>query len=329
MKRAALVAAAFAALAFLSNPASAQPKDAREQARALGERGVALLNEGKYAEALSDLEKADGLYHATTLTFYIGECNKYLGHLLEARAAFEKVVSDPLPPDASGPIRASHEKAKAELAGIGKRIPWIAIELVPDERQSANITVDGKPVSADKIGHVDLNPGIHSVEAARVTGGTSRATVTLKEGENKSVRLEFAATAPTGPALATPSEAAVDVDAASGTKHPLRVPGVVVLAVGGTSLVVGVVVGAASIAKVNAFKGDCSPNGSCPKSDAPLGASANTFATVSDIAFIVGGVGVAAGVTLVLWPGKKSDPNATTGLALRPGPGSLSLSGQF
>src|ERR1700733_9214129 len=156
MTRTAFVAAAVLSLLAFAGSASAQPKDPREQARALGERGVALLNEGKYSVALDQLEHADALYHATTITFYMGECNKYLGRLVEARAAYEKVVSEPLPPDASGPIRASHEKAKAELAGVSKRIPWIAIELVPDERASATITVDGKPIAADKIDHVEL-----------------------------------------------------------------------------------------------------------------------------------------------------------------------------
>ncbi len=326
MKKAALVAAAVLSLLVTSPPASAQPKDAREQARALGERGVALLNEGKYADALEALEKADALYHATTITFYMGECNKYLGHLLEARAAYEKVVGDALPPDASGPIRASHEKAKAELAGIGKRIPWIAIELVPDERASANITVDGKVVSGDKIGHVDVNPGAHHVQAARVSGGSASADVTLKEGENRRVRLEFA-TSPTGPVVPPPSEP--DVEPASDSAHPLRTPGVVVLGIGGAGLVVGAITGLVSISKVNAFKGMCSM-GSCPAKFASDGKTANTFATVSDIGFIVGGVGVAAGVTLILWPGKKTADSApTTGLALSPGPGSVSLSGRF
>ena len=296
---AAVVLALFAA----AHPASAQPKDAREQARALGERGVGLLNEGKYAAALEALEKADALYHATTITFYMGECNKYLGHLLEARAAYEKVVKDPLPADASAPIRASHEKAKAELAGIAKRIPWISIELVPDERQSANITVDGKTISADKIGHVDLDPGAHHVEAARVTGGSARADVTLKEGENKPVRLEFA-TGPAGPLVPPPSE--TEVEPASSSAHPLRTPGFVALGVGGVGLLIGAITGAVSISKVNAFKKDCNPmTGSCPPGDASKGATANTFATVSDIGFILGGVGAAAGVTLISGPARR------------------------
>ena len=150
----------------------------------------------------------------------------------------------------------------------------------------------------------------------------------LKEGENKPVRLEFATT-PAGPVVAPPSETEVEPEQSS--PHPLRAPGFVVLGVGGVGLVIGAITGAVSISKVNAIKKDCNPTtGACPPSDASKGASANTLATVSDIGFILGGVGVAAGVTLILWPGKKTtDSAATTGLVLSPGLGGASLSGSF
>jgi hypothetical protein len=177
------------------------------------------------------------------------------------------------------------------------------------------------------MGHVDVNPGAHHVEAGRVTGGTARADVTLKEGENKSVRLEFASSGPVGVAAPPP-----DVEPeSSSSPHPLRKPGFVLLGIGGVGVVVGAITGLVSISKVNAFKGDCNAmTGACPKGDASKGASASTFASISDVGFIVGGVGVASGITLILWPGKKtSDSGTNTGLALHPGPGSVSLDGSF
>ena len=107
--------------------------------------------------------------------------------------------------------------------------------------------------------------------------------------------------------------------------------GVTALVVGGGGLIVGAIAGAMSWSQTSTIKSQCS-SGACPPTlndgsdtQAALG-NARTLATVSNVAFIAGGVVAAAGLAFVIVAATKQ-PHRT--MALHFGPGSITLDGLF
>jgi hypothetical protein len=87
-----------------------------------------------------------------------------------------------------------------------------------------------------------------------------------------------------------------------------------------TGAVTGIVVAADS-----GLRNDC-PNHSCDSSKSGSVSTYNLMRHISTAGFIVGGVGAAVGVTLLLWtPKHESEPR----VALWLGPGSAGVKGAF
>lgn len=101
---------------------------------------------------------------------------------------------------------------------------------------------------------------------------------------------------------------------------------------GVAGLGVGAVTGALAMSKNSESKDLCPTEGRCAsQAGVDANASAKSLGTVSTIAFIAGGVCVAAGVTLVLTSGPSSRPSAQLSVSpsLAPGAGGLLLRGAF
>jgi len=76
--------------------------------------------------------------------------------------------------------------------------------------------------------------------------------------------------------------------------------------------------------KADDIKSRCSADNHCLTTDAELGDEAETLATVSTIGFVIAGVGVAAGVVLLVVPTGDDES-----VALRVAPNGLMFSGTF
>jgi hypothetical protein len=104
-----------------------------------------------------------------------------------------------------------------------------------------------------------------------------------------------------------------------------RTWGYIVLGVGTVGLLTGIGTGIA-LASSN-LRGQC-PNNTCDptRTSSSYVTNYNAMRTISTVGFIAGGVGVAAGLTLLLWPA----PNPTgTKAAIWIGPSSAGLAGRF
>jgi hypothetical protein len=96
------------------------------------------------------------------------------------------------------------------------------------------------------------------------------------------------------------------------------VPVIVALAAGGVGLAVGGVFGALALGKRGTLDQECTANKICPPSAQGTLDSLKTMSTVSTIAFIAGGVGVAAGVVLFVLPSAHGANKAEQGIVVRP-----------
>jgi hypothetical protein len=316
--------AALAMLAITPAPARADvpPTDARSAARARGEEGLKLYEAKRWADAFTAFHEADALYHAPTLTLFMGHCQRSLGALVEARALYTRLANEPVPVAAPDQFRKAQAQARAELDLLAPRIPKLIVVVTGPSAEAAQITIDGVAVDRGEIAAgKPLNPGSHAL-VARAAGASSTRTVTLAEGEEERIELALVTTDHDD----SPPVGSGDGAASRGG----LVPGVVALGAGGVGLALGAITGAIAAGKIGDIKSRCRTiDGAdhCLVADIPARDSAQTLITVSTIGLVAGGVAVLAGTTLILLrPGGRA---ASAHLEIDAGPAAIHLRGTF
>ncbi|HEX6766144.1 MAG TPA: tetratricopeptide repeat protein, partial [Polyangiaceae bacterium] len=201
-----------AASCFVAGPAGAQGVDdaTRAAARSLGYEGVQDFQAGSYPAAADKLDRAYRALKVPSLGLWSARAFEKIGKLVEASERLLEVQRL----DASGGDVSVQKQAQADAAtdqaAIAPRIPSVVILIEGATADQARVTVNGSPVPASLIGlKRQVNPG--SVKVDGVSGGaTATQSVTLKEGESKTVTLRFAAgtaAAPAAAAVSTPAPA--------------------------------------------------------------------------------------------------------------------------
>src|SRR5580704_9954205 len=253
--------------------------DAKAAARALAERGYALYDAGKYQEAIEMLTQADQTYHAPTLVFAVARAHAALGELVEARAALQRVIDEPLTAASPQPFREAQRTAKVELAAIEKRIPTLLIVVRGGDGRDLRATLDEVPINPwgpDRP--VMANPGTHRVRVAPPGEEGASRTVDLAEGATVRVDLD----------LSAPSDT---IGGAEPSKHGLA-PALVGFGVGIAGLGLGIGLGVAALNTASDLQNKCR-------------------------GFVVGSLGVATGVVWVVV--RKTTSPKQAGVAIGPG----------
>src|SRR6185436_252380 len=116
-----------------------------------------------WSEALAQAEKAEALYHAPFHVFIIAQALEGLGRLAEAAAAYEKLVSEPLPPSASPVFKESQAEGKKRLNALLARVPSILVRVDGQAKDSAKATIDGKAFDLAAGVATRVDPGEHAV----------------------------------------------------------------------------------------------------------------------------------------------------------------------
>ena len=313
-QRAAAVAVVLASVGVLSlcvDTAAAQPAQsadapaaqsdaAREAARSLGLEALQLYDRGEYSAALTRFEQAYSVYPAPTLGLHAARCLVRLGRLASALEAYARVTRRPLDADATDAFREAHTVAAQEQRDLEPRVPRLSVRVEgarPGE--GATLAIDGK-LQEGLHADVALDAGKHRVEA-RLGAQIERREVALLDGRREQLTLRLVART-----AAPPPEQ----PAASGS--PLRPLGLVTLGVGVAGLAVWGVAGVLAVSKRSDLEdGGCSGD-SCPRALEGDVESYDTLRTVSGIGFVVGAVGVAGGVALLLAaPGERAEPRVS------------------
>jgi hypothetical protein len=297
-------------------PAVAQAQDEPQAraadiaaARELGIEGVKLADAGDCAAALDRLARAEQLRHAPTTLERLGECQVKLGRLVDGTEALRRVLREVLAPNAPAAFLAAQERANRILADAKPKIAQLKIAITAPPNADFVVRVDGAIVpTANLNANRPIDPGPHVVEASGPRLLAMKTKVTLPEGGSDSVALALQLD-PNAPPLVEPAPAApVILPPVPGglppppppppPAHASRVPAYVTLGVGAAGVVVGAITGALAIGDKSSLSSACGPSKVCGPSEESALSSAKTMATVSTVAFIVGGVGLAAGGTL-------------------------------
>lgn len=268
----AVLLALLSCVALFATPVFAQPvTDPKEMARALGEEGLALHAEGRFAEAFEKFATAERIQHSPVLVLWMARSKRALGALVEAKKIYQRVANETLASDASEKWQNAKSAAVNELGML--RVPTLEVRmrgsniaLTIDERAA----VPGKPV--------ELDPGEHRVRAETKGRRPLEQRIRLEEGDREVVTLSF-------------DEPVVEKGSV--------IPGAVILSVGLAAVLAGAITGGYALALADDVEERCSDT-HCLVEDEATAADADRLARASTGLLIAGGVLAAGGVVLLI-----------------------------
>ncbi len=297
------------------SPSEAERNKAAEHVFAGDEKRQA----GDHLEALEQYEQADAIMNVPTTGIEVAKELAAVGKLIEAQQRAVLVEKSPDKPDEPEAFARAREQAAALAKDLETRIPRARI--VVQGTEEATIEVDGEVVSSDAV---RLNPGEHTF-VARAEATSARATITLKEGDDRVIELvlEPHSSEPVPdpkPDEPVPTEAAV-----------WAVPLIswVGFGVGAAGIVAGTITGILTLDTTSFLQAQC-PGGTCSSDYQSDVDRAVTLSHVSTISFAVGGAGAALGA-LMLVLSLPGDDEATDTASVVPqlGLGRIGVKGSF
>lgn len=299
-------------------PAGAQTKEQKAGARAAADAGGDAFDAGKYAEAADLFERAERLMHAPPHLLYAARAHVKLGNLVEARELYLTLTREQLPPSAPRVFRDAQQMGEKELNEIEPRIAYVSIVVQGGGgATSVRVTRNGEPVPAELVGvPTPINPGDYSYQALADGMESTATSIKLRDGARETVVL----TLRNIPGYVKPKSAASNGEAtgaagADGSltspppsdSEPSRGRPFLVGAVAGFGVAVaGGVIGGVFLGKANenSRQADALCNPTCRDEDRDAITAFDNDATLQQgIAiggFVTGGVGLAAGITLLV-----------------------------
>ncbi|HSN98786.1 MAG TPA: hypothetical protein VLS89_10895 [Candidatus Nanopelagicales bacterium] len=301
--------------------------EAKMDARAAADRGRALYEAGRYAEAMEAFVAADQTFHAPTIVLMIARTCEKRGQLLEARAHYQRVIDEQVAHYAPRVFFEAQAQAKKELDALQQRIPILVVMVagVAD----ATLTIDGQPAAPSE--EIELNPGEYTAVASASGRRPVSRTITLQEGDAAEITLvlEQAPPPPTpkpNTSIRRPGMSAPARDRTEATSRGYPTAALGALGVAGAALGVAAVTGAMSLSATGALEQECQRRSCYDDAGGATYDRALAMGTVSTIGLVVGGVAAGTGVALLLWPrGDRGQPQ----VGLRVTPHGAGVHGRF
>jgi hypothetical protein len=313
---------------FLLTGGSARADDSPQDvaaARSFGMEGLVLAENGRCTEAIPKLERAEKLHHAPTTAERLAECLIDSGKIVAGTEILQRLVREPLGSNPSPAFVAAVERGRTVLGRALARIATLHVAVVAPPETKYVLTLDGQPIS-DALANADfpIGAGSHTLRATAPGSLPATATVRLGEGEKGRVELKLEK----DPDWRPPAEVSTR---SSPVDNSMKPPMYAAFGVGALGVVVGGVTGAVAASHASAAESAC-PRKACVRGSEGESSldSARTFGTVSTIAFVVGGVGIAAGAVFYILS-RQPRTDRAHGIVVTPaiGLGSAGLEGSF
>ncbi len=329
----------------------AQTDDDRAGARVAATEGVKAINEKRWADAADLFTRAESLVHSPVHLLYLARAQEKLGKLVKARENYNRIMREPLKPDAPEAFRQAQSSAQQEEPALEPRIGAVTVQLT-GEKGTVTVTNDGEKVPPALIGlPLPVDPGAHTFVAQGQDLKSDPVAVTVAEGGKASITLTVKSApgtlAPDAPPPgATPAAGAPQAAPAAATNAPpgtepaasngpngMKIGGFVALGVGVVGVGLGTVFALQSHSKKSDADDLCNgPNGACPQSKkdqiTSLDNDYKSAGTLSVVSYAVGGAGLITGAVLLVLSGSKHNENAA-GVTPWIGYQSVGLSGKF
>jgi hypothetical protein len=255
----------------------------------------------------------------------LADANEKLGHLVSAYELYRQATSLERNELWIGTVQQQAQKeARKKLEALQPRIPRLTVNIEGADVKAVSIKIDDVVVPNTLIGVARYaDPGERQI-VGQVGPQIVRTKVTLAERANEQVLLKFDPNAPTqvgsNGAVGAPNQPVTDQtrasssstsarDAGGSASNPQKTWGWVALGVGAAGMALGTTTGIMVATKRSELKDGC-PDGQCGPAYWSKADTYDTLRTLSVVGFIVGGVGAAAGVTLLLTsPKQESKPS--------------------
>lgn len=304
--------------------AQASGKD-RASAKALHGKGKFLLGKKKYTDAMAKLKEAIALDPSAQYRLDLARALDGAELDVEAARELDKLLVDVAgEPGQKGLQQAANNLRKK----LGKSIATLEVRAKGPAPEAVRVTVDGQ--AEEPFVPIPVEPGRHAIEASAEGYETVAGGVVNVQPKGKEVfEVTLARASRTAASDAATDEALVEDDA--GPEGSI-IPALIGFGVGAVGIGVGSAFGIMAFGKTSDVEETC-VDGQCPASQQDNLSTAKTFGDISTIGFVVGGVGVAAGVALLIWrPGGGDGVDASIDQAwVMPvvGPGTIGAVGAF
>jgi eukaryotic-like serine/threonine-protein kinase len=309
------------------------PPQDRAAADALYDESAKLAKENRWPEACARLEASQKLDPAIGTLMRLGSCYEHIGRTASAWTTYHDVMGLAKPDDKRA------KQAELDAKRLEPALARMLIEVAPENRAAAvEVRRDGTLLDAGAWGAaVPIDSGAHTVDATGSGKQPWKTTITVEAAPGvTTVRvpvLQSVASAPDALVPAAPVPAApapVATAAPADFWRPQRIAGLTVGVAGVAGVIVGAVFGVRAMNKNSASKQDCSPADPnfCNDTGVSLRGDAQTAATISTAALVIGGAAITGGVVLFATTPSGTKPEAAR-LELAPRPGGLAMQGRF
>jgi hypothetical protein len=317
-----------AATCAWSSSAVAQDEESKGTARQLFFEASKAMTAEDYARAADLFARSNALYPAPTAALGEARALAKLGRLVAAHERYNAIVRGKLADKASDAFKEASGHAREEVAALKPRIPGLVIQL--DRATEAEIMVDDRKVPRAAFGVRWLvDPGERHVRATAEGFAPFEETVTVAEGETKTVRvkLEPLPDQPRPPAKA-PTRKPDTAPGDTGKGDGQRIAGWVLVGAGGASLVVAAVTGGLFVHEKGQVEDACDGQNRCTQDGLDALDRGRMYGIVNTVTLFAGVALAGAGITVVLTAPDGTD-SAWLGPAITTGGAGLSLGGRW
>lgn len=318
-------------LALAPAVARAQPADPDgvKRGRAAFDAGREALKQGDLQGALAHFRTSLAAHVSPGTLLNLASVEEKLGLFASASSHYADALRLIPEADERTPI------AKERIKAIEPRIPTIQVQLQSPPPPGLTMTLDGKELST--TGDIRADPGSHVLVLTAPGHLETRLDLTLQASQRQTVIVPPLSPRPETPAptvTAAPTAAPAPTPTARPTAvpkptseppstgaPPLRTAGLVAVAIGGAAAIAGAVTGGLALSKKQELDAACTgqlPH-SCPPDLKPVHAEGEALAHASTASLVAAGLGLAAGITLLVLPSPTRPKLAITptGVVLR------------
>lgn len=315
--RARIVALSFVLAAALPAAARAQPLDpVAQEAQQQFMLGREAMKHGELGRAVNLFKRSQELHPTPGTLLNLASCEQQLGKVASALEHYQTAAKQL----ADDPERL--RVAKQGIAEVEPRVPFLRLDRAVGAPLRMSIKLDGVAVAETSIGvEQPIDPGRYTITSSAPGREDRSVRVTLVDGQHRTFAVEA------GPVIAaTPATSA---PVAQRGASPARLAGFALGGAGIAGLGLGAAAGILAIVKNGEFNDACPDPAKCDVDGVKANGAAQAFTTMSIAALVTGGVGLAAGVTLVVVTREKAPATVSLGPSVLPGGAGIGALGRF
>jgi hypothetical protein len=317
--RAALAKLIACALFLCASRAQADPRAAQ-----LFDDGLEALKRGDYQVACPALARSYELEPLVGALFTLAECEARAGRVLSASRHFQRFVTEvkKLPAAERQRQRERTAFAAKTIERLSAQVPTLTIVVRARLPAKTTVTLGGVVVSAEQLNKpLRLDPGEQRIVVRSADGAETSTSVVLEPStaEKIALRLPKSLEAKTRP---TPGAARPENDDPPSSMSPLRIGGIVALALGGSALTVGLAAGGVLLSRKDTIVDNC-PGGVCNDEGFAAAEDVPVYNVMATAGVSIGAAAIVSGAILLGVDAATGDENEpvvrahATGLEVR------------